>query len=64
MQLEGTKKWAALKGCGVSGIPQYSEVELPQWHENRLSGAWHCVLVKDKVSFVFFGVINLLNYLR
>jgi len=64
MQLEGTKKCAALKGCGVSGIPQYAEVELPQWHENRHSGAWHCVLVKDKVSFVFFGVINLLNYLR
>ena len=56
--LKEQKKCAALKGCGVSGIPQYSEVELPQWHENMLSGAWHCVLVKDKVSFVFFGVIN------
>ena len=41
----------------VSGIPQYSEVELPQWHENRLPGAWHCVLVKDKVSFVCFPFI-------
>ena len=45
-------------GAVVSAIPQYSAVELPQWHENMLSGAWHCVLVKDKVSFVFLSVIG------